>query len=323
MANNHEQFIAFNDKISAEGIRETLKSNREVLRNKIRNYYKENYPYDIQPCFHQQGSYAMHTLLNPIIREDGSRPYDMDDGIYFVGNVQNQLSIQEYHSRILKAVEGHTNKDPEDNDPCVTVYYADGHHVDLPIYFMEEDDEHPQLAHKTLGWIYSDPREFYKWFNGIKENNQLRRLVRYLKAWADYEEYTNGTKMPSGCIMTILAAKYYVRNERDDIAFKDLLVAIHVALNDKFECLRPTFPINEDLFAGIKWTLRKDSFMKALKDFKDDAVRAINSKNPHDACLKWQLHFGNRFCCSSVSHKDEDALEQASAGPKLNTSRYA
>ena len=102
MANNHEQFIAFNDKISAEGIRETLKSNREVLRDKIRDYYKEHYPDDIQPCFHQQGSYAMHTLLNPIVRDDKSKPYDMDDGVYFVGDIKNKLYIQEYHNRILQ-----------------------------------------------------------------------------------------------------------------------------------------------------------------------------------------------------------------------------
>ena len=60
MANNHEQFIAFNDKISAEGIRETLKSNRKVLRDKIRNYYKEHYPDDIQDLNPLQNLHKNH-----------------------------------------------------------------------------------------------------------------------------------------------------------------------------------------------------------------------------------------------------------------------
>ena len=323
MANNHDQFIAFDDKISADSKRCTLKKNRDALRDRIRDKYKEAYPDDVQPRFHQQGSYAMHTLLNPIVREDGSIPYDMDDGIYFVGNTDNRLSVEDYHSRIYDVVDGHTDQTTEDNAPCVTVNYADGHHIDLPIYFMEDGDEHPKLAYRGKGWIDSDPREFYQWFNGIKDNEQLRRMVRYLKAWADYEDMENGIKMPSGCIMTILAEKFYERNERDDVAFKDILVAMHVALSDSFECLRPTFPKNENLLAGIKWASRKDAFMKALADFKDDAVRAINSKNPHEACKKWQLHFGNRFCCSSAPDKDEDATTQESAGPKLNNSRFA
>ena len=323
MANNHDQFIAFNDKISADSKRDVLKQNRKALRDRIKDYYKETYPDDIQPLFHQQGSYAMHTLLNPVVREDGSTPYDMDDGVYFVGDIDDRLTVEEYHSRIYEAVKGHTDQDPDDNDPCITVHYADGHHVDLPIYFMEQEAEHPQLAHRGDGWIDSDPRDFYQWFNGIKDNSQLRRMVRYLKAWADYEEYTHGTKMPSGCIMTILAEKLYVRNDRDDIAFRDILVAMHESLSAKFECLRPTFPEGENLFGGYKWMLRKSAFLSALADFKDDANRAINSKNPHDACMKWQLYFGDRFCCSSAPVKDEDAIEQESAGPKLNNSRFA
>ena len=45
MANNHEQFIAFNDTIKAsKSRRDTLKKNRESIRNKIRNYFKNNWP---------------------------------------------------------------------------------------------------------------------------------------------------------------------------------------------------------------------------------------------------------------------------------------
>lgn len=43
MANNHEQFIAFNDTIKAsKSRRDTLKKNRESIRKKIRNYFNLN-----------------------------------------------------------------------------------------------------------------------------------------------------------------------------------------------------------------------------------------------------------------------------------------
>ena len=127
--------------------------------------------------------------------------------------------------------------------------------------------------------------------------------------------------MPCGCILTILAVYHFSPNDRDDIAFKDIVCKIYDSLQQCFYCRRPVEPY-ENMFEEYSDT-RKGTFLDKLKSLKDDAVRAINSKNPHDACLKWQLHFGERFCCSSALDKDEDALEQSSAGPKLNTSRYA
>ena len=52
MANNHEQFIAFNDTIKAsKSRRDTLKKNRESIRKKIRNYFKNNYWIKFSPNF--------------------------------------------------------------------------------------------------------------------------------------------------------------------------------------------------------------------------------------------------------------------------------
>lgn len=87
MANNHEQFKAFHDAIKATSTRRTtLKKNRDALRDKIKKYFKENHSDYIQPIFYWQGSYAMHTLLNPIKDENGLGAYDLDDGIYFKSN---------------------------------------------------------------------------------------------------------------------------------------------------------------------------------------------------------------------------------------------
>lgn len=324
MANNHEQFIAFDKEITATETRlETLRNNRDALRSKIRKYFNDNWPDKEGPHFYWQGSFAMSTLLNPIKDDNGLGAYDMDDGIYFLGEEDEKESIEWYHKEILKAVENHTQQGAKDNKPCVTVYYADGHHIDLPVYFWSNDDIHPKLAHRS-GWLDSDPREFTFWFRTRDGHPQLRRMVRYLKAWAAYITDKKDKKMPTGCILTMLAVEHYVADRRDDIAFKDLLVRMYNTLSkeDGFHCYRPTFPEKEDLFASYSQT-RKNDFLSELKSFKEDAERAINCKNPHDACLKWQKHFGNRLSCSTAKDEDEDAQKMKNYGIISNNNRFA
>lgn len=329
MANNHDQFIEFNDVIRVTDTQKsTLRRNRNAIRDKIKNYYKETYPNDIQPKFNMQGSYAMHTILNPLKDSDGSGTYDLDDGIYFISdNEEDRLTIAEYHKRILNAVKGHTTTGEEDKDPCVRVLYADGHHIDLPIYFKSEnndDENHPQLAHKKDGWIDTDPKNFYEWFNGKEQHPQLRRLVRYLKAWCEYIRFEKNKKMPTGCILTMLAERHYVEDSRDDLALQKLLTSLYNELSQTngFHCYRPTFPENEDLFSTYSET-RKNNFLNELKSFKDDAERAIASKNQREGCLRWQKHFGDRFSCSSAKDIDEDATQQRFSGSVNKNSQYA
>lgn len=328
MANNQEQFNAFHDTINATRKRRlTLKNNRDTLRSRIRKYFRDNHPHYIQPYFHWQGSYAMHTILTSIKDENGLGAYDLDDGIYFIGQSQDERKdLEWYHQEVLKAVENHTVIGAKDNAPCVTVYYADGHHIDLPIYFMLDGADHPQLAHCKDPWIWSDPRELIDWFcEECKKKPMLRRLVRYLKAWCENINNEKDFKMPTGCIMTMLTAKYYKDNDesREDIAIRDILTAMHDELSkeDGFHCWRPTFP-NEDLFEHYK-KIRKEKFLAELKSFKDDANRAIESKNPHEACLKWQKHLGDRFSCSTAKDEDEDAQEKSFPGTINTNSRFA
>ena len=104
MANNHEQFIAFNKTINSNK-RATLKKNRDALRERIKNYFSREYPDEIQPKFHWQGSYAMHTILNPLKDENNLGVYDLDDGVYFIGKSEDERhSVQWYHDRIYEAV---------------------------------------------------------------------------------------------------------------------------------------------------------------------------------------------------------------------------
>ena len=331
MANNHEQFIAFDDTIALSQTKEDeLKKNRKALREKIRKYFKDNKSDEIQPKFNSQGSFVMKTTVNPIPKwsdEDKKNlyKYDIDDGVYFMGNEEpaDRYEEQTYHNWIYDAVADHTSKGAQDRTTCVRVLYADGHHIDLPIYYKRKDIKNsiPELAHTSKEWLDSDPEEFYKWFNTKADSNkQLRRVVRYFKAWADYKNTMSSTKMPPGFILTILVTNSISYDERDDIAMKETLINIQNKIDDSkggtFKCYRPTTPSNEDLFAGYSDT-RKNNFLNNLDSFVKSASQAIGNTNQKDGCLKWQKHFGERFSCSTAKDEEEQANLKTYSSPAI------
>jgi hypothetical protein len=177
------------------------------------------------------------------------------------------------------------------------------------------------LAETKKGWLLSNPVEFIAWFeektkSGFqkafmyesvkyavpyekwltdirKKDCQLRRLVRYMKAWADLRR----NEMPSGIIMTILIGENFVIIDRDDIAFCDTLLKIrNYLLTNGFKCPRPTTPIGEDLFAD-RSEMEKQFFMNALNALIQSANIAIAATNEKDACKEWEKQFGTRFPC--------------------------
>lgn len=327
MANNHEQFKAFHDAIKATSTRrKTLKKNRDTLRDKIKKYFKDNHSDYIQPTFYWQGSYAMHTLLNPIKDENGLGAFDLDDGVYFESDdINDRKSIDWYHQEVYEAVKDHTENGADDIDPCVRVQYADGHHIDLAIYFLHTTEDKTMLAHRLEPWHESNPDEMIAWFSDeCKSKTKFRELVRFMKAWCEYKR-SEGIKMPSGCIMSMLTSEYYQWNDenRYDIAMRDILKNMYDNLSKEghFHCWRPVEP-GEDLFDNYTKG-RKDTFLKELKSFKEDAEMAIASKNQHDGCVRWQKHFGDRFSCSTAKDVDEDASQQRFSGTINKNSQYA
>ena len=328
MANNHEQFVAFHETIKATDVRKKkLKANRKTLRDRIKKYFKDNLPDEIQPKFHSQGSFALDTILNPIKDDDGLAAYDLDDGVYFIGeSEEDKHEIQWYHDKVYAAVDGHTDQKPNDKKSCIRVNYADGHHVDLPMYFKVEGDAHPQLAHKKKPWVEQDAKDFEDWFREqCDRKTYLREIVRFLKAWREYMKAEKGVDLPCGFILTILAANHYTENDstRFDVIMKDTLVSMEDELSKDghFKCKRPVSPY-EDLFENYSDT-KRNTFLSRLKSFREDAERAVNSKNQKEGCEKWQKNFGDRFSCSTAKDVDEDAQQKAFSGTIKKNSQYA
>ncbi|MBI9108664.1 MAG: hypothetical protein JEZ04_18105 [Spirochaetales bacterium] len=306
----HKLFSDFNSIICLNDSKiSKLKSNRKALRIKIRDHFKEKEWG--APKFYSQGSFSLNTNLNPIKKfsEDGDikEEYDLDDGVYFICSVSERKEPATYHDRIKKAVEGHTVEGVTDKTTCVRVVYSDGHHIDLPSYWLENDGDIPQLTHKSKGFTDSDPKEFKDWvekkITDASGNGQLLRIIRYLKGWKDYREDKNSSlNLPSGFILTILACNHFSKNSRDDLSFKETVKAINTELDSQFTCYRPTTPTDEELLAKFS----KDTVMNELNNILKNAQSAIDSDCEKESSEFWRNVFGDRFPLGKESDDDDN-----------------
>lgn len=361
MANCNTLFVEFNKEIRLNSDRRVqLRERRNDLRKRIKGGYenvKLLQTIDEEIEFQSQGSYVMDTIINPCLEDD---EYDLDDGVYFIGHRADRQRPEPdaFHSFIIESIK--TGQSPNtieqivDKDTCVRVKYKGNngdfnYHIDIPIYYAINVKE-PDLADKKDGWHVSNPIEFIvwfenkinsgfkaefilesrmysdeydKWLNDVrKKDHQLRRVVRYLKAWGDNCK----CEMPPGIVMTILAASdgNYKKDERDDVSLRDTLVNIKSWLErNGFTCPRPTTPVGEDLFKNYS-TERKEAFKNELESFIESANQAIATSNQKDACPKWQKHLGNRFPCHLAKDEIEDAKTYDSpAVIRSNNSRSA
>lgn len=314
MAVLNKEYNKFDKEIKLNPNRkDSLRISRKELRRKIKTWFKDNKPNEIQPKFNSQGSFQMNTAINPLVEYDVNgnilRKYDLDDGVYFIKEKDEEVkrSIDTWHDWVFKSTENHTSKDPIRKTTCIRVVFADGHHVDLPIYFKEDGEI--ELAHKAKSWIESDPKAFYEWFNEKKKTRyRLVAIVRCLKAWKNFREQKNSNlKLPSGFELTILATNNYVDADNLDEAFRKTITAMYESLisYNGFRCIRPTAPAGEDVFEDYSDT-RRSNFINALGSLKSDCNKASGEKNYKKASsILRDNQFGNRFPLGE--DKDEES----------------
>lgn len=317
MADMNKEFDIFHGKIALTGNKkEQLKSARKALRDRIRKYFQNELQLPT-PKFRGQGSYSMGTTVNPISGE-----FDIDDGVYLL-HLNNQddrewPSVNTVHNWLVNATDGHTNEKPIDKNTCVRVRYTGKYHVDLPIY-GELRSEY-LLADKKKGWNVSDPLAITDWFQGEvnEKDQQLRRLVRFLKTWADFQSTRRG-KMPSGLILTVLGADHFRNDVRDDKVLAETVREIANTTQDTFVVFNPV-NWTEELTERLN-SKQKEHFQDAISEFADEAEKAVDSDtNPEEASKIWRQQFGDRFpkveTNSNQEKKETAAAAAAYAGNK-------
>lgn len=288
MLNLNDLFLEFNDDLTLKKkYKDLVTTGRNALRNKIGSKFEENNRK--KPKYYMQGSYAMHTAINPEEDEE----FDLDDGIYLQGYSDDRdtwPSTVTVHDWVKKAVDKHTSNDPIDKNTCIRVVYEEKYHIDLPIYIMGEDDSNNEcayLAHKSKGWVESDPKAFREWFQEcVNENGQvIRHMVKYLKAW----KMKKGVDVPGMAITILVCNNYLITADRDDVSLLDTITNILDSLEMEFKCYKPVTPTDEDLFADYSET-KKDNVINSLKTLKSRLNKAIyeekNEKKATDLLKK-------------------------------------
>ena len=291
----HDNYRKFNASITLSSDKKgKLKRSRNAVRYDIRTYFRESLN-DKAPRFHQQGSIAMGTTVNPL-----NGDYDIDDGVYLQNLAEHKAdwpSVDKVRGWLIEATKDRTSEPPQNKRNCVRVRYKDGYHVDLPSY--GEEDSKYYLSQKTPApeWVLSDPKEFTDWFlNKIGiHGEQLRSCVKYLKAWADFKSI----EFP-GIAVTILAAEEFSGNiDRDDLAMKNTVRNILIRLKCSRIISKPVFPY-DDVLSSMS-----DPQIETLLEYLETLLAKLNEayeeEDEEDAARILQRQYGDRF--PVIEHK--------------------
>jgi hypothetical protein len=281
-------FRTFEAKLSiSESKIKKLQDAKEEIKG-ILNLYCKNHKSLTVPSFWIQGSYKMGTL----IKTQDNR-CDIDLGFYFF--TEPQIKNKTLFNNVKKALEeSELDKAVILKEKCIRVNYSSGFHIDLPMYYFDKEEQEPYLLTKDGEYEISDPKRVWEWFEKKKTNNdrQVLRIVKYLKAWADFQKKTKGRKMPSGLALSVWAAdsEIYNRHDRDDVALFRTALNLYSLLSDldvdEWKCELPVPPY-DDLIAKLNLNQR-ENFLKTLEEFlrKDSKEKAIEN---------WRFLFGKRF----------------------------
>jgi hypothetical protein len=212
-----------------------------------------------------QGSYKNHTLIRPIQKGD---EFDIDVGIYILCNAEEEgLSALEVKNLNRQALEWFVSNRPEaklenSKTSCERLSYPSSFHIDIPIYYFDSDTDTCKLATQDDKWIDSDPKALQDWFNNKTSNlsskslSQLRRVIKYIKAWSAMKGKDDGITIPSIAI-TVLVALNYIEAEDDDDSFVETTINImdyvseNMTLDNPVQC-GELFGFTDDDYINIR-----------------------------------------------------------------------
>lgn len=213
---------------------------------------------------------------------------------------------------------------------CIRVEISDLAHIDIPLYAipdkefetlvkaenvrraalegirnfaeaaMDSWEELPTtkvlLAHREEGWMHSDPRPVKEWFVDQVETKgeQLRRVVRYIKAYRDWTWKAGG---PSSILLMAAATPLFVKQDRrDDQALVDVVRQLPTALRKGV-----SNPVNQKESLTDRLRASNDDIdmvEQAAAQFEDLGRRlqaTLDAGNAEQACTWLRGLFGSRF----------------------------
>jgi hypothetical protein len=190
-----------------------------------------------------QGSMALRTVTRRELSD-----FDVDIAVVFSAKDLPRTALGARNlvwSAISSAVPSTFRNPPVRRRNAVTVWYADGYHVDFAIY---RNLGGGAIEHAGVGWMPVEPGGLRDWFTrqvrtkspayrrGSMQGGQWRRMVRLVK-WAfeaEDEEY------PGGYHLTVLVCECYCPSARGDhLALRWTLLAMEERLDSDLNLQDP------------------------------------------------------------------------------------
>lgn len=283
--------------------REFLQTSWNDLAEYLKVSLKAKHGYPISTWL--QGSYKYGTLIKPV---HPGEEYDVDLGVYFewgkgedieptAGQLRHWVQQDLIAYRDICADIRSVAKPPKER--CSRASYEHQFHIDTPVYHLNSDTGKRQLACLTKGWEASDPKAFYKWFRDSRkgdEREQVRRLIRYLKAWAALSFDDIPESRPSSIFLTVLATEAYPEiglallfDVADDDALISIIRTMHGRLIQDRRVQNPATKGEENLnrMSDEAWA----AFLPRLDALLDVADRAAEAADEGSAALIWSEAF--------------------------------
>jgi Adenylyl/Guanylyl and SMODS C-terminal sensor domain len=254
-----------------------------------------------------QGSYKFATQLRPLsVNEE----FDIDLGIYFewqgdpddgsFSPLQLKKMVQESLAEYAETQDD-IEKIASPKPRCNRVHYTENFHIDTPTYHLDNCRDARALATEHDVWEDSDPKRIYLWFKeefpDEAERFQVRRLIRYMKAWSILNiDRVEGR--PSAILLTILISECYKKLDKSSISGEDVTLAeilrlILERLEQDSKVLNPV-NISEVLSDRLKPN-DFDAFVNLLKQFYELAKQAIAAETELKAADIWSKVFKHFF----------------------------
>lgn len=317
--------------------REYLQKHWNDLAEHLKTKLRDKYGYSISTWL--QGSYKFGTLIKPVhLGEE----YDVDVGIYFEwdedeeaepGPVQLRDWVQAELLAYAKSCEDIRKVVEPAKERCSRASYLRQFHIDTPVYHLDPEKDTRRLATLSGEWEDSDPKKIYKWFkNAVADGDreQLRRLVRYLKAWAALSFDDTVDSRPSSIFLTVAATEAYQDLWMDrllGIADDDALVAVTKKVHKRlFADRKVPNPVDksEDLnrMSDEAW----EGFIPRLELLLDIVERADEAADEASAALIWSEAFSFLMPlpdASQVEIVDEQSGRAVMVLPEIDIAVYS
>lgn len=267
--------------------------------------------------FFVQGSCATHTLV------DTGGDVDLDLAVVLPIDKEKNNDCRKIKGYVRDSISTY-NRTIEFKRPCITVdYQSEPLHIDFPVYTLYNNHYYLAVGEEfstNFEWEQCEPKKLNEYFNEYLANNdQLRRIVRYLKKWKSIC-FKGGNDMPPSIAMTLLACKYFEEkkenNEYDDLTalynvVKKIKDSIPFGESPEFKVALPTYPYSDTMHKINNNQSYRKSFKNKVENLYLQLTNAINASDDYTAGIYMQKIFGDIF---PLPEKKVDATENKYRG---------